>query len=139
MRMARGCERANEQASIPKVTNEREALMSHHPSSLVCSLPDCRTFMNSAHITWLLTCQHASQPASQPASHFAQNSHLQLIGCVRLLHVKARSCEHASWQWHSQSIWLTHTQRHTHTKITANMITRSVEKTKETEIKTHRV
>lgn len=29
---------------------------------------DCRTFMNSAHITWLLACL----PASQPASHFAQ-------------------------------------------------------------------
>lgn len=50
----------------------------------------------------------ACLPASQP---LCPNPHLQLIGCVRLLHVQTRSCEHASWQRYNE-IFGTHTHKH---------------------------
>lgn len=108
MRMDLGweCERASEQSNERMI--ERERLMSHHPSSLVQCLIVARLWTARTSPGCLPACHSTSQPASQP---LCPNPHLQLIGCVRLLHVQTRSCEHASWQRHNETFG-THKHKH---------------------------
>lgn len=107
-------ERASQQANERKRTTESSSIVA-------CLMLDCRTFMNSAHITWLAYLP-TSQPSTLPKSTFAIDWMCQVTTCANAF---MRTCIMAK----GITKYLAHTQ--THTQITANAITRSVEKEKE--------